>query len=192
MKLICSLGHCGCDGHTEHKLSQPRLTADWLGPRKSDYSRMRSKVSSDWLPSYIKATRPVLEIFKMDGYFSDSPRIFCCSLVTTDAFTIGRSHMQGVHPDLRYKDIYSNITNCDSGQPRLPVTLHTHLKLHRPLFLLGYEHQYSNCLPVSNRIWSILLCVSIAMMHLILRTEILNNNNNNRYTWKNHQRSICT
>jgi len=28
-------------------------------------SRMRGKVSSDWLPSYIKATLPVLEIFKM-------------------------------------------------------------------------------------------------------------------------------
>jgi hypothetical protein len=36
---------------------------------------MRSKVSSDWLPSYIKVTRPVLEIFKMDGYFPDSPRM---------------------------------------------------------------------------------------------------------------------
>ena len=30
---------------------------------------MHSKVSSGWLPSYIKATRPVLKIFKMDGYF---------------------------------------------------------------------------------------------------------------------------
>jgi len=38
-------------------------------------SRMHSKVSSDWLPSYIKATRPVLEIFKMAEYFLDSPRI---------------------------------------------------------------------------------------------------------------------
>jgi hypothetical protein len=37
-------------------------------------SRMRSKVSSDWLPSYIKVTRPVFELFKMDGYFTDSPR----------------------------------------------------------------------------------------------------------------------
>jgi hypothetical protein len=36
---------------------------------------MDSKVSSDWLPSYIKATRPVLEIFKMAGNFADSPRI---------------------------------------------------------------------------------------------------------------------
>jgi hypothetical protein len=34
---------------------------------------MNSKVSSDWLPSYIKAKRPVLEIFKMAGYFPDSP-----------------------------------------------------------------------------------------------------------------------
>jgi hypothetical protein len=28
MKLICSLGHFECDGHTVHKLSQRRLTAD--------------------------------------------------------------------------------------------------------------------------------------------------------------------
>ena len=36
---------------------------------------MRSKVSSDWLPSYVEATRQVLEIFKMAGYFPDSPHI---------------------------------------------------------------------------------------------------------------------
>jgi hypothetical protein len=34
---------------------------------------MHSKVSSDWQPSYIKATQPVLEIFKLDGYFPDRP-----------------------------------------------------------------------------------------------------------------------
>ena len=28
MKMICSLGHCECDGHTVHKLSQRRLIAD--------------------------------------------------------------------------------------------------------------------------------------------------------------------
>jgi len=31
---------------------------------QSDSSRRPSKVSSDWLPNYTKATRPVLEIFK--------------------------------------------------------------------------------------------------------------------------------
>jgi len=56
---------CEFDGHTVHKLSQWRLTADWLAPRESDYSRMHSKVSSDWLSSYIKATRPILDIFIM-------------------------------------------------------------------------------------------------------------------------------
>jgi len=56
-----------CDGHTVHKFSQRRLTADWLSPRKSDYSWMHSKVSSDWLPNYITAMRLVLEIFKMAG-----------------------------------------------------------------------------------------------------------------------------
>jgi len=66
---------CECDGHTVHKLSQRRLTADCLAPQESDCSRMRSKVSSDWLPSYIKATQAVLGIFKMAGYFLDRTRI---------------------------------------------------------------------------------------------------------------------
>ena len=65
---------CECDSHTEHKLSQQRLTADLLAPRESDSSRMRSKVSPDWLTSYMKVTRPVLEIFKLAGYFPDRPR----------------------------------------------------------------------------------------------------------------------
>jgi len=56
MKLICSLGHCECDGHTVRKLSQRRLTADFLVPWESDCSRMHSEVFSDWLPSYIKVT----------------------------------------------------------------------------------------------------------------------------------------
>jgi len=64
---------CECDGHTVHKLSQRRLNADWIAPQPSDCFWMHSKVSSNWLPSYIKATRPVLEIFKMDGYFLDNP-----------------------------------------------------------------------------------------------------------------------
>jgi len=41
---------CECNGHTAHKFSQQCLTADWL-------------------PSYIKATWSVLEIFRMPGYF---------------------------------------------------------------------------------------------------------------------------
>ena len=76
MKLTCSLGHCECVGHTVHKLNQRRLTAEWLALRDSDCSQMHSKVSSDWLPSYFKATRSVLEIFKMAGYFPDSPCMF--------------------------------------------------------------------------------------------------------------------
>jgi hypothetical protein len=35
---------------------------------------MRRKVSSDWLPSFIKATQPVLEILNMAGFFWDRPR----------------------------------------------------------------------------------------------------------------------
>jgi hypothetical protein len=56
---------CECDGHTVYKLNQRRLTADRLAPRETDCIRLNIQVSCDWLPSYIKATRPVLEIFKM-------------------------------------------------------------------------------------------------------------------------------
>jgi len=71
MKPIRSLRHCECDLHRVHKLSQQCLTADWLAPWESDCSRMRSKVSSDRLPSCIKAKRPILEIFKADRYRPD-------------------------------------------------------------------------------------------------------------------------
>jgi hypothetical protein len=56
----------------------------------SPTGEMHSKVSSDWLPSYIKATRPVLKIFKMAGYFPDSPRTLCscaCCSVNVPADT---------------------------------------------------------------------------------------------------------
>jgi hypothetical protein len=66
---------CECGCHTIYQLSQRRLTADWLALRDSGCSRMRGKVSSDWLPSYIKVTRLVLEIFKMAGHFPDRPRM---------------------------------------------------------------------------------------------------------------------
>jgi len=87
-KLISSLGHCECDGHTVHKLSHWHLTADWLALQKSDSWRMHSKFSSDWLPSYIKATRPVLEIFKLVGYFLDSLPIVSCAIVSCSSFML--------------------------------------------------------------------------------------------------------
>jgi len=65
-----------CDGHTAHKLSQWRLTAEWLAPPEGNCSRMCSKVSSDWLWSYIKATWPILKIFKMAVYLPDRPHVF--------------------------------------------------------------------------------------------------------------------
>ena len=83
MKLIRSLSHCECDGHTVHKFSQRLLTADWLAPWASDCSWMHSKVFSDWLPSYMKAMWPVLEIFKMDGFFPDSPREYVWFVIQT-------------------------------------------------------------------------------------------------------------
>ena len=49
----------------------------------SDFSRTQNKVSFDWLQSYIKASRPVLEIFKMAGYFPDGPRSDWATSLTT-------------------------------------------------------------------------------------------------------------
>jgi hypothetical protein len=91
--LICSLGHCECEGHTVHKLSRRRLTVNCLAPRESDCLPLRSKISFDWLLSYIKATRPFLEIFRMVGYIPDRPRTFihssqsvsCKSIVSSKA-----------------------------------------------------------------------------------------------------------
>jgi hypothetical protein len=82
MKLICCLSHCECDCHTVHKLSQRRLTVDWLAPWESDCSQMHNKVSTDWLPCYIKATWPVLEIFKMAGNFPYRP----CTVPSLDCY----------------------------------------------------------------------------------------------------------
>ena len=98
---------CECDGHTVHKLSQRRLTAEWLAPLESDCSRMHSKVSSDWLPSYIKATRPVLEIFKMAGYFPESPRM-CMSVV----FIIERTVLCVVQTEVQVVVGDLNIIEC--------------------------------------------------------------------------------
>jgi len=64
---------CECDGHTIHKVSQQLFTVIWLVPGESESSWMHSKVSSDWLPSYIEVTRRVLKIFKLDRYSPDRP-----------------------------------------------------------------------------------------------------------------------
>jgi len=83
---------CECDGYTVHTLSQRRLTADWLAPRVRNCSRKHSKVSFDWLSSYIKVTRPVLEVFKMDGYFPDSPRTECCTTMLSQRIYVSGSN----------------------------------------------------------------------------------------------------
>jgi len=74
--LTCLLCQSECNGHTVRKLSQRHLTANWLAPQESDCSQIHSKVSlSDRLPSYIKATWTVLEIFTMSGYVPDRPQM---------------------------------------------------------------------------------------------------------------------
>jgi hypothetical protein len=97
---------CECNGHRVYKLSQQRPTADLLAPRESDCWQTCSKISSDWLPSYIMAMQPVLEIFKMAGYFPDSPRM--CSYF---------KHMQSVQylPALSWQCLYQLIMTIQSS-----------------------------------------------------------------------------
>ena len=72
--LICSLGHCDMRrSHNTQALSTVSL-CPLTNPTGGCLFTDAQKVSSDWLPSYIKAKRPVLEIFKMAGYFPDRPR----------------------------------------------------------------------------------------------------------------------
>ena len=126
MKLSCPLGHCDCDGHTVHKLSQRRLTADWPAPRENYCSQMHSKVSSDWLPSYIKVTQPVLEILKMAGYFPDSPRI--CSQNEYQEFCIfQRTVFMASRKILTINLLFpcaafNRIIHCSRGQPKCDGT----------------------------------------------------------------------
>jgi hypothetical protein len=56
MKVICSLGHCECDGHTVHKLSQRCLTADWLAPRESDFTD--AQLDLPWLAAKLHQGHP--------------------------------------------------------------------------------------------------------------------------------------
>ena len=104
---------CKCDGHTVHKLCQRRLTADRLAPRESDCSRMHSKVASDRLPSYIKAKRPFLDIFKMAGYIPDSPRT-CKERPqgTVESIHIGRCARISESANVKYKTVIGNNITC--------------------------------------------------------------------------------
>ena len=134
MKLICSLDHCECDGHTVHKLSQRRLTAYWLAPRESDCSQMCSKVSSDWLPSYITATRPVLEILKMAGYFPDSPRIWLrfVQVLNSDRLSVSGLQLESSvtpSPAVAYREGDLGCSNTPS--PEFPKAQQNHAKRNR-------------------------------------------------------------
>jgi len=76
---------------------------------------MSSKVSSDWLPSYIKTTRLVLEIFKMAGYFPGCPR--------TDEFTFIFYYF-GSYAVLRL-----NMTHANAGRTLLDLPRNASLML---------------------------------------------------------------
>jgi len=105
--LIYLLGHCESDGRTVHKLRQRCPTNDWLAPRESECSQMRRKVSSDWLPSYIKATRLVLAILNMGGYFPDRPRT---TMIMSRVLEVLIKSMRTVMPQKQIRFVLYHIT----------------------------------------------------------------------------------
>ena len=124
MKLICSLG-------------QRRLTGELLAPQESENSRTHSKFSSDWLPSYIKATRPVLEIFKMAGYFPDSPSIYIYINTHTKPVTSdirepipSPKRVNRTHPPV----LYSTLNNRWTTNPPTHLTFFPLHRRARPSF----------------------------------------------------------
>ena len=123
MMLICSLGHCECVGHTVHKLNQRCLTADWPAPREGDCSQKHSKVSSDWLPSYVMATWPVLEIFKMAGYFLDSPHKTPLKKITYDS--CHNKDIISIHPHTMHLYVTWNYMASNGRTPKM-CTTHYH------------------------------------------------------------------
>jgi hypothetical protein len=80
---------------------------------------MCSKVSSDWLPSYIKAMQTVLEIFKMARYLTDSPRTrnyrdmslyrLVCSVQKQACCLYGNSYEYGEGAKVTNKDLLNPI-----------------------------------------------------------------------------------
>jgi hypothetical protein len=67
---------------------------------------MHSKVSSDWLPSYIKAILLVLEMFKMADYFPDWPHTLFTG--TGKPLSYAADSIVSVHR-VRYSNESSNI-----------------------------------------------------------------------------------
>jgi hypothetical protein len=116
---------CECDGQTEHKVGQRCLTTEWLAPRDSDCSWMQSKVSSDWLSSYIKVTLLVLEIIKVAGYFPDRPRMWNWNRLRNilhDAEDAHKKYFLDSHTI-----VLSNISECLAMKviPHVATTHHT-------------------------------------------------------------------
>jgi len=108
MKLISSLGRCECYGHTVHKLSQWRLTADCLAPRESDCSRRHSKVcpAAMLYQGHATGSRDIQNDWKLSGqpsYFYSSlyPMAFYgVTFTLTLSFIIYKYLLQCILPHL--------------------------------------------------------------------------------------------
>jgi len=129
MKLICSLGHCSCNSHTVHKLSQWHLTADWLVPRERDCSWrfpltgcQVTPRSCDWFSRYSK--------------WLDTLRtglVFCFTIILKyPTFISSNNADEKLWTVLRGLDEVS--TSCNSGHHLLIfemmwIRLHIHLPI---------------------------------------------------------------
>jgi hypothetical protein len=113
-----------CDSHTIHKLSQRCLTADWLDPRESDCSRMHSKVSSDWLPSYIKA---------MWHTYINTNKIHTCIHTYVHTYIQNTYMHTKIHAYIRtyvHTYIHTYIHACMHAYTHTHIYIHTHTHTH--------------------------------------------------------------
>jgi len=104
--------------------TQAQLTASHCRlTRESDCSLMHSKVYSDWLPCYIKATRPVLKIFKMEETFRTAAfvRTYACIRNGTSSSCIHCVHGMATRPGVHHTST-STLGACNLKYPLFPVS----------------------------------------------------------------------
>jgi hypothetical protein len=137
---------------TQYTSCQRCLTADWLTPRESDCSRVHSKVSSDWLPSYIKATRPVLEVFKIARYFPGRLRTLFKAISTSRQLPvpkIGNINKITFWSQQTCKHVAMTLVFCHfwvSDTPLRVTSLITSISRFQEYLLCKFDIQISNTL----------------------------------------------
>jgi len=118
---------------------------------------MRSKISTDSLPSYNKATREVREIFEMAGYFPDSSRIRMSVLQIVkpnSTFELPYFSSQNFQLDLLYTCKGNSNEQSPSGETNISLTSEEFPDI---LWIHKIYYCYEKCQP--------LLCITHTVEH---------------------------